>query len=123
MMINLMETNPEKETLGQYLKRERQFRAISLEEIASTTRIPMRHLFNIEADALETLPPKTFVKGYLRAYSHHIGLDGDQVILRYESTLNDQDKESEENQKRSFFGLKKLFNRSDRINIIIYPRH
>jgi cytoskeletal protein RodZ len=114
-MLNTLEMNVERETLGQYLKREREFRGISLEEIASVTRIPFRHLANIEADAFEDLPAQIFIKGYMRAYSHHIGLDSDQVILRYEAVLADKEAESEDHSTGYLSGLKRLFGRGEKL--------
>ncbi len=123
-MLNSIDVNSEKETLGQYLRREREFRGITLEEISSVTRIPFRHLVNLEADALEALPGQTFIKGYIRAYSNHIGLDGEQVVLRYEELLAEQEGENEENKNGYLAGIKKLFGRSSsRANGIILQRN
>jgi len=73
------------ESIGEYLKREREFRKISLEEISRTTKIREDMLRDIEENRLDSLPSPVFVKGFLRAYARCVGLDPDDVVLRYET--------------------------------------
>lgn len=75
------------ENLGSYLKREREFRQIQLVEIAEATRISARTLQALEEEHFEELPGKAFVRGYLKAYARHVGLDVADVLLRYENLL------------------------------------
>lgn len=72
------------ESPGEYLRRERELRGVSLEEIHRATRVPMRILEALEADRYDELPHQAFVKGYIKAYCKHIGLDETDTILRYE---------------------------------------
>lgn len=71
------------ESIGRYLKRERELRQISLEEISQTTRIPLKMLRNIETDRFERLPGEVFAKGFLRSYARALGMDSDEVLARY----------------------------------------
>ena len=71
------------ESLGTHLKRERELRDISLNDVAEATKINIRYIEAIEADQFETLPGKTFVIGFLKNYASYIGLDGDEVVTRY----------------------------------------
>ncbi|MCB9601825.1 MAG: helix-turn-helix domain-containing protein [Sandaracinus sp.] len=71
--------------VGDYLRRERELRAVSLEEIAQTTRIPLKVLRDLENDRHEQLPGDVFVRGFLRSYSRALGLDDTQVVARYDS--------------------------------------
>jgi len=75
------------ESFGEYLKREREFRNITLEEISKATRINKKFFQAIESDNYHILPEKTFVKGFLRAYCNIVGLDPEEVILRFETSL------------------------------------
>ncbi len=77
------------ETIGQYLKRERELRNISLKEISTATRIRENLLLAIEEDRHDLLPAPVFVKGFLVSYGKHIGLDPGDVVLRYESDLKE----------------------------------
>ncbi len=71
------------ESLGRYLRHERELRQISLEEIAQTTRIPLRMLQHIEEDQLAALPGEVFTRGFLKSYARSIGLPADDVLARY----------------------------------------
>lgn len=71
------------DSLGSYLRHERELRQISLEEIAQTTRIPLRMLQNIEDDQLDDLPGEVFARGFLKSYARSVGLDADDVLARY----------------------------------------
>ncbi|UCD70684.1 MAG: helix-turn-helix domain-containing protein [Syntrophobacterales bacterium] len=77
------------ETVGQYLKRERELRNISLKEISMATKIRENILTAIEQDRHDLLPAPVFVKGFLIAYGKHVGLDPNDVVLRYESDLKE----------------------------------
>lgn len=81
------------ETFGEYLKRERELRQINLKEISAATRINIHILKKIEADDFEKLPSPTFIKGFIKAYSRHLGLSAQDVIVRYEAYLAQKFKE------------------------------
>lgn len=72
------------ESLGRYLKVQRKLRDISLEEVSRLSRVAPTWLEMLESDAFDKLPGDIFTKGYLRLYAEAIGLDSDDVILRYE---------------------------------------
>ncbi len=73
-----------KESLGEYLKRERELRQISLEEVAEGTKIAIYRLRAMEADGWDKLPAEIFVKGFIKSYAEFIGLVPEDVILRYQ---------------------------------------
>jgi cytoskeleton protein RodZ len=77
----------ETETLGGYLRRERELRKISLRELSKNTRVREHLLKAIEEDRQDLLPSPTFVKGFLNAYAKYIGLDANEIILRYQRGL------------------------------------
>ncbi len=79
------------ETVGKYLKRERDLRNISLKEISTSTKIRESLLRAVEDDRHDLLPSSVFVKGFLIAYGKYIGLDPSDVVLRYESDLKELD--------------------------------
>lgn len=57
------------DTVGRYLKRTREARAMSLEEVSRATRIPVASIEQIEGDHFDDLPGEVFVRGFLRAYA------------------------------------------------------
>ncbi len=70
-------------SLGQALREEREARNISIEEIASATKIVPRYLEALERDHLDMMPGGFFIRGIIRTYAKAIGLDGDEVLARY----------------------------------------
>jgi cytoskeletal protein RodZ len=77
----------EKETLGNYLKNQRESKKISLREVAKNTRVREYILKAIEEDRYDLLPAPTYVKGFLLAYSKYLNLDRNDILLRYERKL------------------------------------
>jgi cytoskeletal protein RodZ len=71
------------ETLGQYLRRERESRSVSLEELSQSTRISLPLLEALERDDFEFIPQQDFIPGFLRGLARHLGLDREEVLLRY----------------------------------------
>ncbi len=76
-----------KETIGEYLRRERELRQITLEEMVEGTKIALQRLQELENDRLEDMPAEIFVRGFIKSYAEFIGLNPDEVILRYEEEL------------------------------------
>jgi len=70
-------------SLGQELREAREARDISIEEIASATKICSRYLEALEADHLDVMPGEFFIKGIIRNYTRAIGLDGEDVLAKY----------------------------------------
>jgi len=70
-------------SLGQELKEAREARNISIEEIASATKIVPRYLEALEADRLEIMPGGFFIKGIIRTYARSIGLNEEEVLAKY----------------------------------------
>lgn len=62
-------------TVGQQLREAREAKGLSIEDVASTTRIPMRHLASIEASEWNSLPASTYTIGFAKNYAGAVGLD------------------------------------------------
>jgi len=77
----------EQESLGRYLKRERELRNISLREVSKNTKVKEHLLKAIEEDQYTSLPSSTYVKGFLLSYAKYIGLDPNDVLLRFGISL------------------------------------
>jgi cytoskeletal protein RodZ len=69
------------------LKREREFRGITLDQISRATRLSSVVIGHIEEDRYETLPKGTYVKGYLRSYARSVGLNVDEILSRYQKEV------------------------------------
>ncbi len=72
------------ESLGPRLKREREQRKITLDEISLSTKISTRLLLAIEEEHFDQLPGGIFNKGFVRAYARSVGLDEAQAVADYE---------------------------------------
>jgi cytoskeleton protein RodZ len=74
---------------GDKLRREREMRGVSLEEIAESTKIGTRSLRALEEDDFEKLPGGIFNKGFVRAYSRFLGLDEEETITDFEAAFKE----------------------------------
>ena len=72
---------------GENLKKERETRGISLQEISDHTRIGVRQLKAIEEEHLELLPGGIFNKSFVRQYARYLGLDEERIVSEYQETL------------------------------------
>jgi transcriptional regulator with XRE-family HTH domain len=75
----------ERESLGKYLKKERENRKVSLKEVSKQIKVREPFLRAVEEDRRDLLPPVTYVKGFLSAYAKFLGVDPNEVIVRYEA--------------------------------------
>jgi cytoskeletal protein RodZ len=71
------------EPVGQFLRRHREKKQMSVEEVSRSTRVPMDSVTRIEADQFDELPGEVFVRGFLRSYARAVGLPADEVLARY----------------------------------------
>ncbi|MEA3041857.1 MAG: cytoskeleton protein RodZ [Sphingomonadales bacterium] len=62
--------------IGERLRQAREARGLSLDELASQTRIPVRHLQHIEQGEWDALPGATYSVGFVRSFGNAVGLDG-----------------------------------------------
>ena len=70
-------------SFGEKLKRDREKRAVTLEQISVSTKIGTRMLQALEEEKFSQLPGGIFNKGFVRAYARCIGLDEDQAVADY----------------------------------------
>lgn len=68
---------------GKDLRRIREYQGLSLEMIASRTRIHLPYLEYIETDRYEKLPHEVYLRSYLIQYARMIGLDPARVTEGY----------------------------------------
>lgn len=74
------------ESVGEYLRRQREARRMSLEEVARATRVPRASMERIEAGQFDELPGEVFVRGFLRSYARAVDVPQDEVLARYTSS-------------------------------------
>jgi cytoskeletal protein RodZ len=70
------------------LARYRKQAGVSLEDIASETKISMRFLRAIEEEQFDKLPGGIFNTSYLRQYAAAIGYDESELLVHYHRATN-----------------------------------
>jgi cytoskeleton protein RodZ len=75
--------------VGEKLKIERERRALTLDDIAGTTRVPIRHLQAIEASEYEKLPGSTYSIGFTRSYASALDMDQTKIISELRAELTE----------------------------------
>lgn len=79
-----------KGNFGEALRREREMRGVSLEEVSNATRISTRFLLALENEQWHELPGGVFNRGFVRSVSRFLGLDEDALIAEYALVTNDK---------------------------------
>lgn len=67
-------------SLGRELRRAREVRGISIEQIAQETKINERYLLALEADRLDLLPGQLYARNFVRAVARTIGADEEELL-------------------------------------------
>lgn len=71
--------------IGNTLREARMRRSLDITDCEAVTKIRGKYLRALEEEQFEMLPGPTYVRGFLRTYSDHLGLDGRLVVEQYES--------------------------------------
>lgn len=75
-------------SFGEHLKRERELRGVSIDEVSAATRISTKFLEAIEHGDWEQLPGGAFNRGFIRSTSKFLGLDEDSMVAEYSLETN-----------------------------------
>ena len=75
---------------GENLRREREMRGVSLEEISSATKISLRFLDAIEREDFSKLPGGIFSRSFIRSYARYLGLDEERVVAEFQLAARPQ---------------------------------
>ncbi len=74
--------------IGAILGAARTARGLDLADIARDTRVPVRHLAAIEADAHDSLPALPYAIGFVKAFARAVGVDPDMAAGRFRGETN-----------------------------------
>ena len=75
---------------GERLKRERELREVSLNEVTVATRISSRFLEALENEQWDKLPGGVFNRGFVRAIARYLGLDEENLLGEYDLAHGEQ---------------------------------
>jgi cytoskeleton protein RodZ len=73
-----------KGTFGERLKRERELREVTLEEVSTATRISARFLEALENEDWAKLPGGVFGHGFVRSIARYLGLSEESLLAEYD---------------------------------------
>jgi cytoskeletal protein RodZ len=79
-----------KGSFGELLKREREMREVSLNEVTVATRIAPKFLEALENQEWEKLPGGVFNRGFVRAIARYLGLDEEHLLGEYDLAHGEQ---------------------------------
>jgi len=77
------------ETLGQYLKRIREEKNLTREDLSKATKYHLSKIEALENDRHDLLPAKAYVRGMLRSISKYLGIELSEALLRHEVLLDE----------------------------------
>jgi cytoskeleton protein RodZ len=81
-------------SFGELLKREREIREVSLNEVTVATRIPPKFLEALENQDWGKLPGGFFNRGFVRAIARYLGLDEEHLLAEYDLARGEEQAES-----------------------------
>ena len=77
------------EDFGAHLKSERELRGVTIDEVASKTKIHTRYLHALESNQFEKLPGEVFIKGFIRSIAKVIGADENELLSAYSDIIKE----------------------------------
>ena len=74
-------------TTGVEFRAIRESRGLTVDRIASATRIPVRYIEALDRDDVRALPARPYLRGFVAAYGRELGLDPADAVSRYFAQL------------------------------------
>ncbi|HZZ84669.1 MAG TPA: helix-turn-helix transcriptional regulator [Anaeromyxobacteraceae bacterium] len=80
----LGEAPPDVASFGRWLVQERELRGLDRDQVGRLTKLGPGIVVALESGELARMPPRAYLLGYLRAWATAVGLDPDDVVLRWQ---------------------------------------
>ena len=93
MENNTPQNTEASETVGEILRNKREEIGLSLDEITEKLNLDSNLIELLENNDFEKFKVETYLKGYLRAYSKLLGIDGDRIIKLYKESNPEKEPE------------------------------
>jgi cytoskeleton protein RodZ len=71
------------ESIGEFFKQVREAKGLTIDDVASKTRIRNDFVKALEEGNFAKLPDQVFARGFVRSYARSLGLDEDDAIQRF----------------------------------------
>lgn len=68
---------------GEELRRERELREVTREQLADVTKVSVRQIEALETGRFEQLPARVFARGFVLALARHLGLDAERTAVAF----------------------------------------
>lgn len=78
-------------TLGEKIKKLRGQYRMSLVDVSKSTKIQVKYLEYLENGEYQKLPAEVYVRGFLKAYARHLGLEEEAFLKLYDKEKNIQE--------------------------------
>jgi len=89
------------ESIGEFFRQVRETKGLTIDEVASKTRIRTDFVKALEDGNFAKLPDQVFARGFVRSYARSLGLDEDDAIHRFaQSAGTYYDKQAERERLR-----------------------
>ena len=82
-------------SFGERLRRRREEKDVTLEQISKATKISIHLLHAMEHDDWDSLPGGIFTRNFLRLYAGHTGLDEERIVEEFRQYLKSKRKEND----------------------------
>jgi cytoskeletal protein RodZ len=87
-IVEEIESKTESQTIGQIIKESRENKNLSLKVISQQTKIHIGLLEHLENDALDKLPSKTYVRGFVKSTAKILGINQAKALDILEKTYD-----------------------------------
>ena len=78
------------DSVGQRLRAAREAKGLTIEDVASSTRIPTRHLLSLEESDWGKLPASTYSVGFAKNYAGAVGLDRAEIAEQLRAEMGSE---------------------------------
>lgn len=89
MAEEVNEVVPDNASAPELMRRAREAKGLSLEDVATQTRVPTRHLVALEAGDYQALPGTTYCAGFARAFARAVDLDETMLVAKVRAEIDD----------------------------------
>ena len=77
------------DSVGPYLKKRREAQGLSLDQVASLTRIQSKFLRAIEDEEFHVLPEQVFTRGFVRTYARSLNISEEDALRRFSESSSE----------------------------------
>lgn len=81
------ENDQQRTEIGKILRKAREEKGYTLDDLQQMTKIQKRYLIAIEDENFDELPGDFYVRAFIKQYANMVGLDGNELLQKYDDQL------------------------------------